>query len=445
MNAEEFSRSFVDAGSESEQDRPAWLRQLQRRAVARFRAVGFPAGNEEEWLGTSLDTLRATAFQLAHPALQSTDEVDRTTAPSVGLQNASVCAILVNGHLHASLGWTAPHPGVFVEGLRDALENHRPWLEPYLARVAQARQSAFTALNTGVFDDVMVIHVAPGVVLKRPIVLQHIALAHEQPQIVTPRVLVVMGGGSEASLVEVSTGAGNAASFVNVVHELVVADDARLSHVRLQREPASGFHIGSLHAHVGARATLHASLLLLEGGMTRDEVKAELTGEGATVRLDALYVPVGRHHVDLRTTVEHAAPHTISRQLYKGVLQDQSRGLFTGRVLVRQRAQKTDAHQANHNLLLSGHALADSKPQLEIYADDVKCRHGATTGRLDESAVFYLRTRGLTEEQSRGLLTLAFAREVLDRLPVPLARDIVSRELAQRWPGSREALEPSPC
>jgi Fe-S cluster assembly protein SufD len=251
----------------------------------------------------------------------------------------------------------------------------------------------------------------------------------------SPRVVVVAGANSEASLVELYAGAEGGSSFTNAVTEVVLGENARLNHYKLQAEPDAAFHIASLHAELARDSRLASHAFSLGGALTRNEVSSVFAGEGGECVLNGLYVGRGTQHLDNRTDLDHAVPRCTSRELYKGVLDGRSRGTFHGRVLVRQDAQRTDASQTNRNLLLSEEALVDTRPQLEIFADDVKCAHGAAVGRLDEQALFYLRARGIPKAEAERLLTYAFASELVGAVTLEPLRARVEQFLSARLPG----------
>jgi Fe-S cluster assembly protein SufD len=255
----------------------------------------------------------------------------------------------------------------------------------------------------------------------------------------SPRVVVVAERGSELTLVESYGAVAPRGSFTNAVTEVALGSGARLTHLKLQAEAEESFHIGSLHVEQGRDSRFASHLVSLGGALARNEVHATFAAEGGECTLNGLYVGHGSQHLDHHTRLDHAHPRCISRELYKGVLDDHARGTFHGKVLVRPDAQQTDSRQYNRNLLLSETAMADARPQLEILADDVKCAHGATVGRLDEQALFYLRARGIPKAEAERLLTHAFASEVVGAVPVAALRDQVEALLAHKLPGAKEA------
>jgi Fe-S cluster assembly protein SufD len=377
-----------------------WLSELHRRAYASFESLGFPTPHDEAWRFTGLQPITETAW------------VAGTAAYELGALPASGVRV---------------YP--LLQGLADA--------EPALGRLAAFDRNVFTALNTAAFEDAIVVEIRAGAVVAEPISIQFRAPASATPRVYSPRLLVLAGERTQASLVQ--TFASDGRSFTNAVTEIALADSALLEHTLLQRESEAACHMHAVAASQ-ARASRYASHhVALGGALARTDIRVALEGEGAECGLYGLFVGRGTQHLDQRTTIDHARPRCVSRQLYKGILDDAARGVFHGTVVVRQDAQKTDAVQTNKNLLLSNRALVNSTPALEILADDVKCKHGSTTGQLDAAALFYLRSRGIGEEAARALLTWAFAADVAERIPAAAVRSEVERELGVRLSGAAGA------
>ncbi len=405
-----------------------WAGELRRRAMERFCSLGFPSTRHEEWKYTSLEALRKA--RLRTPDV-SGGAVARGRGPfdSEGWERHAL-----------TFPWDGDDAGpdsdgddLFIGRLATAMEGRLPWVEAHLGRHADYDGHALRALNTAFLEDGGAVRLGPGRVLERPV---HLAFAAVPEQasgcIVHPRTLVVVGAGSRLTLVETYSGAGDGVYCTNAVTEIVLEDDAELDHYRLLREGGGAFHLGTVQVRQ-ARNSRYRSLSVASGGsMTRVEINTLLDGEGADCLLRGLYVAGGTQHVDNRTAIEHARPHGTSRELYKGVLSGRSRAVFNGKIVVRKEAQKTDAQQSNKNLMLSRDAEIDSKPQLEILADDVRCSHGTTIGQLEEDELFYLRSRGLNETRARELLVHGFAGEVLDGIAIePLRDGVENRVLAE--------------
>jgi Fe-S cluster assembly protein SufD len=389
-----------------------WLGLLRRTAWEQFAALGFPSPRSEAWRSTDVSPIARTSFAAAGVATVREAELDGIAVPGL----AGPRLVFVNGHWVPELSRLDGLPAdMHIGGLAAALAGGAgAGLEAHLAQLADPAAASFTALNTACFEDGALIRVPRGAVVSEPIQLLFLgapAGPGREPFEFHPRVLVVAEERAQASVVEIHAGRGT--YLTNAVTEIALGTGAILAHTRVQRDAASAYHIARVSARLqrDARFTSHA--VSLGAALARCEVEVQLAGEGAECALYGLYVAGGSQHADNRTDVEHASPHCTSNQLYKGVLGGHAHGVFNGKVLVAKDAQKTDAHQTNRNLLLSDTALADTKPQLEIYADDVRCTHGATIGQLDAMAVFYLQSRGIGAAAAREMLTHAFARDTL--------------------------------
>jgi Fe-S cluster assembly protein SufD len=345
--------------------------------------------------------------------------------------------VFVDGRLAPGLGSLEGLPaGVTVKPLRDAVREDAEALEAVLGRRTRAEAHPFIALNAALLEEGVFVQVRPGAVAPAPVQLIFLSSgAGEAPVLASPRIVVVAGANSEAALVELYAGVEGGASFTNAVTEVVLGENAQLHHYKLQVEPEASFHMASLHAEQARDSRLASHAFALGGALARNEVHSVFAGEGGECVLNGLYVGHGSQHLDNCTDLDHAVPRCTSRELYKGVLDGRARGTFHGRVLVRPDAQRTDASQTNRNLLLSEQALVDTRPQLEILADDVKCAHGAAVGRLDEQALFYLRARGIPQAEAERLLTYAFASEVVGAVALAPLRARVEQLLASRLPG----------
>jgi Fe-S cluster assembly protein SufD len=416
---------------------PPWVAALRAEAFERLRVLGFPTTRNEDWKYTNV-----------RPVVEAEWRGEGGSAPSQapvelpGFEGPRLS--FVNGRIAPGLGSVQGLPeGVLLGGLAEALRGvRREELREHLASSEGWRDEAFAALNTASFEDGAVLLLPEGCVLPHPVHLQFLTVpgvGHLEQQ---PRLLIVAGAGAEAHLVETWTAYGEAPSFTNVVTEVRLGANAALEHVKLQQESRATSHLSWTAVRQERDSRYRSRLLSLGGSLARNGLRVQLAGEGADCELDGLYVGASAQHQDNQVFVHHAVPHASSRQLYKSVLTDRAHGIFTGRVLVDPGAQKTEAHQQNRNLVLSENAVADTRPQLEIYADDVRCTHGATIGRLDPDALFYLRARGLDLATARSLLTQSFALEVLERVQVPsLAAELctpVHRRL-ERIAGGEEA------
>jgi len=405
-------------------DEPRWLQEQRDAAMTRAERRGFPDGHDEEWRSTPVTAIARATFDEGGAGAPA-----ELAALRLGSEAAAEL-VFVNGRFAPELS-SPGAAGLGVTTLRDALRRRPESLEPHLGRLAPA-DSVFADLNTALAEDGAVILLPARALIERPIHLLHIATG---AALAAGRTLIVAGRGSQATVVQTWTSAGGA-SLATGVTEALLEDGAVLDHYRLQQEGEAAFHVTALHVRQQRDSRFSDHALLLGGALARTDAAVTLDGEGAECSLDGLFMAGGRQHLDAHTRIEHARPHGTSRELYKGVLDGQARGVFHGRIVVDPQAQKTSAHQANHNLLLSREALVSSTPALEIHADDVKCKHGSTTGQLDARSLFYLRSRGLAEDAARALLVYAFASEVAGRVAVPAVRRRLQEQMARRLPGA---------
>ncbi len=411
---------------------PAWLRALRRSAAGAFERTGFPTTRDEEWRFTNVAPIADTPFVPAPGADVSPAEVARFVVP--GLEGPVL--VFVNGRYAPELSTPGPAvAGVTVGSLADTIAGNPTALEPHLGREASVAGRPFVALNTASFEDGALITVADGAIAEATIQVLFLSTVTSSPAVSHPRVLAVLGRNSQARLVEVFAGLGSTLGFTNAVTEVVVGDGSSLDHCRLQRESESAFHIGHTQYCLGRSSRSSAHAVALGGLIARHDVVAVLGGEGADCTLNGLYLASGVQLIDNHTEIDHATPHGTSRELYKGILDGRSRGVFNGRIRVRPDAQQTDAKQTNKTLLLAGDAQVNTKPQLEILANDVKCTHGATVGQLNEDALFFLRARGIGLDDARSLLVRAFATDVTSRIGSEPLRAEVDRLLGENLPG----------
>jgi Fe-S cluster assembly protein SufD len=401
---------------------PAWLRPIRRDAIECFADLGFPTARDEDWKFTSVAPLakisfhRPTEFRLSASAAELVAQ----------LPGGERRLIFVNGRY-----WPASadpiESGLIVTNLAEAFTH----AESHLARYADYRKHAFAALNTAFFEDGAFVYVPAGMVVERPIHLVYVSLPGSGPQICDPRNLMVFGARSQASVIESYIGIEGAAHFTNAVTEIVAGEGAIVDHYKLQQEPGSAFHIATVRVQQDRGSTFKSHSFSFGGALTRNEVNAVLA-KGSECTLNGLYVVSGRQHVDTQTSIDHAEPHAASHELYKGILSGRSSAVFNGKIVVRKDAQKTDAKQTNKNLVLSEDSTINTKPELQIHADDVRCTHGATIGQLDAEAIFYLRSRAIPLEAAREMLTQAFAREIVDTIKDEPLRNYVDGILRSR-------------
>lgn len=389
---------------------PEALGDLRAEAMERFLALGFPTTRQESWRHTNLAALAGTEFAPADYA-GAVDPEELPLPPA----ESGLRAVVIGGRYQPALSsGNGEEVGIRMGSLAAAIDEVPERVLPHLGRVAEFREQTFVALNTALFVDGVFVYVPSGTVLEAPIELVYFSPAEGRASNTHPRTLVVAGVGSQVTVVEHYLGQEDGACFTNAVTEIVAGEGAQIDHVRLQREPTSSFHIATVEIHLQADSRVAPQSFNIGGGLVRNDVNARLDGPGAEVALSGLYLVKGRQHVDNHTRVDHVAPHCTSRENYKGILDGRGRGVFNGRIIVHRDAQKTDAGQQNKNLLLSDKALVNTIPQLEIYADDVKCTHGSTVGQIDEEAIFYFLSRGIDAASARALLIQGFAQEIVD-------------------------------
>ena len=397
---------------------PAWLVALRRNAFERFAALGFPTTHDEDWKYTNVSGIAKTRFA---PGQIAAAEPDRFPLADMG---CATRLVFVNGHFSRDLS-SLNHPqlGVRVHSLKEFLLAGSETVESHFARSARFDNQAFVALNTALAEDGAVVEIDKDAVREQPIHLLFLSAPDGGPTVSHPRNLIVAGRGSQASVIETYIGAGRSACFTNAVTEIVLGDGAVFDHYRIQQESDLAFHVATVQAVQGRHSILSSHNVALGAALARNDVNSVLDAEGAECFLNGLFFAAGARHVDNHTLLDHAKPHGQSRELYKGILAGRGVGVFNGKIVVRKDAQKTNAIQSSRNLLLSGEAVVNTKPQLEIFADDVRCTHGATVGQIDREALFYMQSRGIPAGAARQLLIHAFAGEVLDHMKWQPARE----------------------
>lgn len=412
---------------EQASDGPPWLRPFRRAGMTRFAELGFPTLRDEDWRFTNVAPLTRLPFR---PWL------DRSVAgvagdalkalPLAGLPATRL--VFINGCFAPAFSRILPQPGdVLVGSLAQALTQQPALVEPHLGRYSAPESDAFAALNRAFFQDGALICVPAGQTIEHPVHLLFVTTATEAGRAAHPRNLIVAGPGSRLTVIEQYASLAGGSHVTNAATELAVGDHAVVEHTRFLDEHPAAFHLAALHLHCGRGSHLTAHSIVTGSRLARTNIRAHLAGEGLECVLNGLYLTRGEQLADHHMVVEHAAPHCASHEYFNGILHDRSKGVFHGRILVQPGAQKTDAKQTNKNLLLSDDATVNTKPQLEIYADDVKCTHGATIGQLDDEAIFYLRSRGLGVETARHMLVHAFAGEIIERIQCAPLREELDR------------------
>jgi Fe-S cluster assembly protein SufD len=396
---------------------PETAGSLREAAFTSFLQRGFPTTREEEWKFTSVAPIAATTFARAPETTVEAKAIEPYLLPG-----SVITIVIVNGRLAKNLLAVDALPvGVTVEFSRGPSASSRP-----------APGGAFVDLNDAFVEDVVTIRVAPKTVVDAPLHVLSVASANGQASLVAPRLLVHVGEGAEVSIIETFTGTDGAATLTSAVTRFEIQPAAVVNHVKMQLETGAAFHMGNLTAWLGRASTFTSHALTFGGRISRNDITAVLDGEGAECTLDGLYVADAESLVDTHTTIDHAKAHCPSHERYKGILAGRAKAVFNGKIIVRQDAQKTNAKQTNRALLLSDDAQVNTKPQLEIFADDVKCTHGAAIGQLDDDALFYLRARGISETDARNLLIHAFAAEVLATTKIGIARERAMHVLEEK-------------
>ncbi len=406
---------------------PKWLTPVRKAGMASFADQGFPTLKDEDWRFTNVAPLAKLNFQLAGPVAVNGAE-SRAVADAAFSQLPGQRLVFVNGHFCEKLSSIKPGAnGVRIENLAAALAKDSALIEKHLGKYAQTANNAFAALNQAMFSDGVFIFVPQGVEIAEPVQLIYISSASEKGVVILPRNLIVTEAGSRLTIVENYLSTSDVAYFTNAVTEIVAGDNAFVEHVKVQDEAQSAYHIATIAGKFGRTSNVNVHSFALGAKLSRNNIRTKLAGEGLECILNGLYLTRNEQLADHHMIVEHAQPHCASHEYFNGILDDKSKGVFHGRILVREVAQKTDAKQTNKNLLLSDEASADTKPQLEIYADDVKCTHGATIGQLNDESIFYLRSRGLGSETAKRMLIHAFAGEIIERIKCGPARDVVDK------------------
>ena len=402
------------------------LHETRRRAIAEFEKIGLPSGRDEEWRFTTTAPLTGRTFR---PSVAA----DYTSISDEDLKELSFDEptghrlVFVDGHFVERLSRIMPSAeGVRIGSLASIMKSDPAAVEATVASLPERTRSAFTALNTAFLRDGAYIEIPNGKIVEEPIHLLFIGTAGEEAVASHPRTIISVGRSAQATIIEEYTGFENARYFTNPVTQISVGENAVVDHYKLQHESPEAVHVGTQVSRQERNSTFTTFAVCFGNALLRNDSDVVLEGEGAHCTLDGLYLANGVEMVDNHTSIDHAQPHC------KGILNDKGRGVFSGRIIVREGAQKTDSKQSNMNLVLSNEATIDTKPQLEIFADDVRCTHGATIGQLDETMIFYLRARGIGEPEARAMLTYAFATDVIERIKVESVCEYLDRLLGLR-------------
>ena len=397
---------------------PVWVKQRRDAAAKHFAAVGFPNTRLEDWRFTNVSPIAEANWPLAQGGFSQAAAL--TAAVSIP---GAVRLVIVNGRFAAGLSDLSTLPkGLRIASLRDGARDATDGIETHLGKVFSIATHPFAALNTSLLDDGVAIMATKGAIVETPV---HIVVVTggETPVVAHPRVLIVAGENSQVRVAQTFIGSPDTAYFNNAVIEVVVGPSALVQLYTDQRESDQAFHVANIQAHVEAKGVFESHAFSTGARIMRHDIGIGLKGEGADCTMNGVYLADGERLMETHTSLDHAMPHCTSHEIYKGILAGKGRAVFNGRIIVQLDAQKTDAKQTNRALLLSDEATINSNPQLEIFADDVKCTHGAAVGQLDEEAMFYLQARGLNRDAARDMLLHAFAGEVIQGLKIPALRE----------------------
>jgi Fe-S cluster assembly protein SufD len=415
---------------------PKWLLPLRKAGIDGFAKLGFPTLHDEDWRFTNVGPIEQLPFMPAKKIVVNGAESEILRhAPLARLSVTRL--VFVNGFFSpelSNIGSLAK--GVRVESLSSASAKDPALIEKHLGNYARSGDNAFVGLNQAFFSDGAFVFVPPGTEVQA-IRLIYISSAKQNGETIQPRNLIIAEANSRLTVIESYLSASNVAYFTNAVTEIVVGENAKVEHVKLQDETAKAFHIATIAGEFGRASNVKIHSFALGAKLSRNNIRTKLAGEGLECILNGLYLTRGEQLADHHMIVEHTQPHCASHEYFNGILDDKSKGVFHGRIYVHPIAQKTDAKQTNKNLLLSDDATADTKPQLEIYADDVKCTHGATIGQLNDESIFYLRTRGIPEKTARRMLIHAFAGEIVERVNCVPVREELDKLVWDRLEASR--------
>lgn len=405
------------------------LHQRRRQALQRFEQLGFPTIKNEEWKYSNVKNLISQPFNLTPPANVTIEDLSSLQIPNL----TGNILYFINGQFQPQLSTiVSPESDVLILPFAEAAKRFPEAVEKHFGAYANDEKDAFTALNTAFAQHGVFISVPKGNIVEEPVVLRFIADARTENVAVQPRNLILLGERAEIKVAESFRTLGDFTSFTNIVTEASLGENSHLEYYKVQDETEKAYHIGTTQIHHAQSAQSYGTTVTINGGFVRNNLNLIMGGENVEAHLYGLYLPNGRQHIDNHTLVDHAQPNSYSNELYKGILFDQSTGVFNGKIFVREDAQKTNAYQSCKNVLASGDATMNTKPQLEIYADDVKCSHGTTTGQMDEEALFYLQSRGIPKDKARALLMLAFAEDVVEKIKIPAIQEYLESAITRK-------------
>ena len=425
------ARPYLDAFDGRQRDvTPSWLAQSRRRGITRFAELGFPTRRSESWRYLDLQSLQQKPLLPAGPQPGGHEATARAQLAGLELPGRGPRLVILDGRFAPTLSRIGDlSAGVWLGATEAAIAEREDLFRGVAEEVPGDPAHPFAALNAAFFADGFILDIDAGVAIDQPIEIVHLA-SGKDPRSYHTRSLIRLGEGSRATILEAHTGDGR--YWRNDVVAVRLAAGAALTRAVLVEEAAEAVHLAELDAILGADARFSGFALLLGGGTVRHEASVQMAGEGAACRLDGAFIVDRTQEANIVTNVDHQVPHGETRELIKGVAAGRGHGAFQGKITVREHAQKVDAHQLSRNLILGGRAVIDTKPELEIYADDVKCAHGASVGELDEAALFYLRTRGIPDAEARHMLIEGFLREPVEEIADPVLREHLLRRLARR-------------
>jgi Fe-S cluster assembly protein SufD len=431
-----FSAYKILAGMREGMD-PAWLAALRARAGARFEELDFPTTRNEEWKYTNVAPILKVPYREIFDLDADGLTVERIE-PFTFVESRHSQMVFIDGIYSKELSDLSglPHSAV-VTSLAGMTEEQSLVASRHLAAYAKYQDDAFTALNTAHIGDGALVYIPDGKIVETPLHLLFISTS-EEASATHPRVLIIAGKGAMATIIESYVSTDDNVYLTNAVTEVFAAEESAITHYRLQEESEKAFHVATTQVHQERESNYVSYAFSLGAEIARHTLNVVLTDEHTDTTIDGLYVVTGKQHVDNHTTMDHSRPNCTSHQLYKGILDGKSRAVFNGKVLVREGALLTDAHQLNKNLLLSKDSSVDTKPQLEIFADDVKCSHGATVGQLEDDELFYLASRGIAPEQARSLLTFGFAEDVISKIKLKSVRKQLDKTVLDKLHQSLE-------
>ena len=415
-----------------------WVARTRNQAIDTFDKTGFPTKRNEDWKYTPVTPVETCIFRLPNTTV-GTSTLFENEQNVHGLGCYSIA--FLDGQLVGTIDPQTVPKGVQISSISTALSENYLSAHTHLTKHANINSNGFCALNTAMMHTGAVIQITANTTVDRPIMLTFISSGQMENVATYPRILVTAGTNTEVQIIERYVGLGSERYFTNHVSEIVLEENARMEHYKIQEETQSSFHVSTMQIHQDRDSHFVSHSISLGGNISRHDINSTLSSPGANCHLYGLYLAKERQHVDYHTRINHLAPHCLSKEIYKGILDGHARGVFNGQVRVNTDAQKTNAEQANDNLLLSTTAEINTKPQLEIFADDVKCSHGATVGQLDDDMIFYLCARGIDKMAARNLLTYGFANNLLEQMDIKAINEYVSEKLLTWLPSGKRLIE----